>query len=97
MEDIEKLSSIVRALLLLSQAESGQLVLQKAPLDLGEVVTDLVDQFQQLWLRPGRHQDTPEADLFVSGRQAQIAVPDQEQDDQRDQPVQCTDQRTNRH
>ena len=46
MEDIEKLSSIVRALLLLSQAESGQLVLQKAPLELGEVVTDLVDQFQ---------------------------------------------------
>jgi heavy metal sensor kinase len=46
MEDIEKLSSIVRALLLLSQAESGQVVLQKAPLDLGEVVTDLVDQFQ---------------------------------------------------
>ena len=46
MEDIEQLSSIVRALLLLSQAESGQVVLQKAPLDLGEVVTDLVDQFQ---------------------------------------------------
>lgn len=46
MEDIEKLSSIVRALLLLSQAESGQLVLQKAPLDLADVVTDLVDQFQ---------------------------------------------------
>jgi heavy metal sensor kinase len=46
MEDIEKLSSIVRALLLLSQAESGQVVLQKTPLDLGEVVTDLVDQFQ---------------------------------------------------
>jgi len=46
MEDIEKLSSIVRALLLLSQAESGQVVLQKTPLDLREVVTDLVDQFQ---------------------------------------------------
>jgi heavy metal sensor kinase len=46
MEDIEKLSSIVRALLLLSQAESGQLALQKSPLDLGDVVTDLVDQFQ---------------------------------------------------
>jgi heavy metal sensor kinase len=46
MEDIEKLSSIVRALLLLSQAESGQVILQKAPLDLGEVVTDVVDQFQ---------------------------------------------------
>ena len=35
LEDVEKLSSIVRALLLLSQAESGQLALQKAPLDLG--------------------------------------------------------------
>jgi heavy metal sensor kinase len=46
MEDIEKLSSIVRALLLLSQAESGQVVLQKSPVDLGEVVRDLVDQFQ---------------------------------------------------
>jgi heavy metal sensor kinase len=46
MEDIEKLSSIVRALLLLSQAESGQVVLQRAPVDLGEVVRDLVDQFQ---------------------------------------------------
>ncbi len=36
MEDIEKLSSIVRALLLLSQAESGQVVLQKTPLDLAK-------------------------------------------------------------
>lgn len=46
MEDIEKLSSIVRALLLLSQAESGQVVLQRAPLDLASIATDLVDQFQ---------------------------------------------------
>jgi signal transduction histidine kinase len=46
LEDVEKLSSIVRALLLLSQAESGQLVLQKGPLDLSEVVRDIVDQFQ---------------------------------------------------
>ncbi len=46
LEDVEKLSSIVRALLLLSQAESGQLVLQKTSLDLGEVVRDVVDQFQ---------------------------------------------------
>jgi signal transduction histidine kinase len=36
----------VRALLLLSQAESGQLVLQKSRLNLGEVVEDLVEQFQ---------------------------------------------------
>jgi heavy metal sensor kinase len=46
LEDVEQLSSIVRALLLLSQAESGQLALQKAPLDLGEVAIDIVEQFQ---------------------------------------------------
>jgi len=46
LEDVEKLSNIVRALLLLSQAESGQLALQKAPLDLSETVRDMVEQFQ---------------------------------------------------
>ena len=46
LEDVEQLSSIVRALLLLSQAESGQLLLQKTALDLGEVALDVVDQFQ---------------------------------------------------
>jgi heavy metal sensor kinase len=46
LQDIDRLSQIVRALLLLSQAESGQLVLQKARLNLCEVVDDLVDQFQ---------------------------------------------------
>lgn len=46
LEDVEQLSSIVRALLLLSQAESGQLALQKTHLDLGDAVLDIVDQFQ---------------------------------------------------
>jgi heavy metal sensor kinase len=46
LEDVEKLSSIVRALLLLSQAESGQVVLQKTDLDLTAVVEDIVEQFQ---------------------------------------------------
>lgn len=46
LEDVEQLSSIVRALLLLSQAESGQLALQKASLDLGHVALEVVDQFQ---------------------------------------------------
>ena len=46
LEDVEQLSSIVRALLLLSQAESGQVVLQKTNLDLGDVTEDVVDQFQ---------------------------------------------------
>jgi heavy metal sensor kinase len=46
LQDIDRLSQIVRALLLLSQAESGQLVLQKSRLNLTEVIRDLVDQFQ---------------------------------------------------
>jgi heavy metal sensor kinase len=46
LQDIDRLSQIVRALLLLSQAESGQLVLQKTRLNLCEVAEDLVEQFQ---------------------------------------------------
>lgn len=46
LQDIDRLSQIVRALLLLSQAESGQLVLQKSRLNLCEVIEDLVEQFQ---------------------------------------------------
>jgi len=46
LQDIDRLSQIVRALLLLSQAESGQLVLQKTRLDLGEVIRDLAEEFQ---------------------------------------------------
>jgi len=46
LQDVERLSQIVRALLLLSQAESGQLALQKTRLDLALVVRDIVEQFQ---------------------------------------------------
>ena len=46
LQDIDRLSQIVRALFLLSQAESGQLALQKSRLDLCEVVRDQVEQFQ---------------------------------------------------
>lgn len=46
LEDVERLSQIVRALLLLSQAESGQLALQKTQLDLAATLADVVDQFQ---------------------------------------------------
>jgi heavy metal sensor kinase len=46
LQDIDRLSQIVRALLLLSQAESGQLTLQKSRVDLSEVVHDLAEQFQ---------------------------------------------------
>jgi heavy metal sensor kinase len=46
MEDVERLSHIVRALLLLSRAESGHLALHKKPLDLAALVRDIVEQFQ---------------------------------------------------
>jgi heavy metal sensor kinase len=46
LEGVERLSNIVRALLMLSQAESGQLVLQKNEIDLSDLVRDLVDQHQ---------------------------------------------------
>ena len=46
LEGVERLSNIVRALLMLSQAESGQLVLQKSDLDFAEIVRDLVDEHQ---------------------------------------------------
>ena len=46
LQDVEHLSNIVRALLQLSQAESGQLVLHLAPLDLAPLVEDIADQFE---------------------------------------------------
>lgn len=46
LQDVERLSNLVRALLMLSQAESGQIPMNKAVLDLGLLVEDLVDQFQ---------------------------------------------------
>jgi signal transduction histidine kinase len=46
LQDIDRLSHIVRALLLLSQAESGQTLLQKSSQDLCEIAGELVDQFQ---------------------------------------------------
>jgi len=46
LQDTDRMSQIVRALLLLSQAESGQLTLQKSRMDLCEIAQDQVDQFQ---------------------------------------------------
>jgi heavy metal sensor kinase len=46
LEGVERLSNIVRALLMLSQAESGQLVLQKSNVDFARLTSDLVDQHQ---------------------------------------------------
>ncbi len=44
--DVERLSQIVRALLLLSQAETGQVVLQLQPLDICETARNITEQFE---------------------------------------------------
>lgn len=46
LQDVERLANLVRALLLLSQSESGQIPMHKSALDLGLLVDDIVDQFQ---------------------------------------------------
>jgi heavy metal sensor kinase len=48
LQDIERLSQIVRALLQLSQAESGQLTLQKESLDLAQLAGQVAEQYQIL-------------------------------------------------
>lgn len=46
LQDVERLASLVRALLLLSQSETGQIPMNKGEIDLNELVSDFVDQFQ---------------------------------------------------
>ncbi|HEY1949386.1 MAG TPA: ATP-binding protein [Bryobacteraceae bacterium] len=46
LTDVERLANLVRALLLLSQSELGQLPTHKSVLDLGELMEELVDGFQ---------------------------------------------------
>jgi signal transduction histidine kinase len=46
LQDVERLANLVRALLLLSQSESGQIPMHRSALDLGRLVDDIVDQFQ---------------------------------------------------
>ena len=46
LQDVERLSNLVRALLLLSQSESGQVPLRKTIFDLSRLTADLVEQFQ---------------------------------------------------
>ena len=46
LEETERLSDFVKAMLQLSQAESGQLVLCKAPRDLCMIARDVLDQYR---------------------------------------------------
>ncbi len=46
LQDVERLSNLVRALLLLSQSETGQIPTNKMVIDLNGLLEELVDQFQ---------------------------------------------------
>ena len=46
LEDVGRLANLVRALLLLSQSESGQIPMNKSLFDVNEMIGDLVEQFQ---------------------------------------------------
>jgi heavy metal sensor kinase len=46
LQDVERLGQILNSLLLLAQAESGQLILQKSSQDLSEIINELVNQFR---------------------------------------------------
>jgi heavy metal sensor kinase len=46
LQDVERLSNLVRALLLLSQSESGQIPMNRSTVDLNELLRDLVEQYQ---------------------------------------------------
>jgi heavy metal sensor kinase len=73
LQDTDRLSQIVRALLLLSQAESGQLVLQKTRLNLGDLIRELVEQMQIPAEAAGVHLTADAAsDCFVAVDRVQI-------------------------
>ncbi|MGH9583200.1 MAG: HAMP domain-containing sensor histidine kinase, partial [Bryobacteraceae bacterium] len=46
LQDVERLSNLIRALLLLSQSESGQIPMNKTVVDLTGLAAEMVDQFQ---------------------------------------------------
>ena len=46
LQDVEQLSNIVRALLMLSHAETGQIVLQCQPVNITLLLNDMAEQFQ---------------------------------------------------
>ena len=46
IEDVDQLSQVVKALLHLSQAESGQVTLARVPVELGQLVEKVIEQFQ---------------------------------------------------
>jgi heavy metal sensor kinase len=73
LQDVDRLSRIVRALLLLAQAETGQLVLNKASVDLGRVVQDLVQEFGLVAEEAGVHLESHiEPNVLIHADKTQI-------------------------
>jgi heavy metal sensor kinase len=74
LQDVERITNLVRALLLLSQSETGQIPVNKTCLDLGEIVKELAEQFEipaeagQLELRAV----LPEAPVWCEADRTQI-------------------------
>lgn len=73
LEDVDRISNIVRALLLLSQAETGQLALQRQPVNLTEVVAELVEQFDTSAKEAGLHlRSELQPDVVISADRTQM-------------------------
>ncbi|MBL8242183.1 MAG: HAMP domain-containing histidine kinase, partial [Bryobacterales bacterium] len=73
LEDVDRISNIVRALLLLSQAETGQVALHRQPVNLTEVVAELVEQFDISATEAGLHlRSELQPDVVISGDRTQM-------------------------
>ena len=73
LEDVDRISNIVRALLLLSQAETGQLALKRQPVNVTEVVEELVEQFRASAKEEGLRLNSELApDVYIRGDRTQM-------------------------
>lgn len=72
IEDVEQLSLVVKALLHLAQAESGQVVLTREPVAMRELVGRVAEQFQFPAEAEGIHLETELEDCTVVGDRVQL-------------------------
>ncbi|MBK5293668.1 MAG: heavy metal sensor histidine kinase [Acidobacteriia bacterium] len=72
IESVEQLSQVVRALLHLSQAETGLVALDKTSLDLTAIVNNVVDQFQIPAEMEGIHMQSLLEPCRIEGDKIQI-------------------------
>lgn len=73
LQEVDRVSHTIRALLQLAQAESGQITLQKAELDLSDMVAEITDQYQIVAESAGVALDRRlEPDCTVQGDRVQL-------------------------